>query len=40
VEVVVNRAYGYKQNPQGDYVNAMINLFWVGDDVQRRKSGY
>jgi CubicO group peptidase (beta-lactamase class C family) len=31
VEIVRKRAYGYKQNEDGDYVNDMTNLFWVGD---------
>lgn len=31
VEIVPNRAYGYKKNAEGSYVNDMTNLFWVGD---------
>lgn len=31
VEIVRNRAYGYKQAENGEYVNDMTNLFWVGD---------
>lgn len=31
VEIVRNRAYGYKQAQNGDYINDMTNLFWVGD---------
>ncbi|WP_414980601.1 serine hydrolase domain-containing protein [Congregibacter sp.] len=31
VEIVVNRADGYKRNDAGEYVIDMTNLFWVGD---------
>ena len=31
VEIVKNRAYGYKQLEDGSYVTDMTNLFWVGD---------
>ncbi|WP_105265269.1 serine hydrolase domain-containing protein [Pseudoalteromonas sp. T1lg76] len=31
VEVVKNRASGYKKEPDGTYVTDMTNLFWVGD---------
>ncbi|MFA3791446.1 serine hydrolase domain-containing protein [Aliiglaciecola sp. SL4] len=31
VEIVKNRAYGYKQRDDGTYVTDMTNLFWVGD---------
>lgn len=31
VEIVVNRADGYKKNDAGEYVIDMTNLFWVGD---------
>lgn len=31
VEIVVNRADGYKKNEAGEYVIDMTNLFWVGD---------
>lgn len=31
VEIVNNRAYGYKQREDGSYVTDMTNLFWVGD---------
>lgn len=31
VEVVKNRATGYKKNKAGDYITDMTNLFWVGD---------
>jgi CubicO group peptidase (beta-lactamase class C family) len=31
VEIVRNRAYGYKQAEDGEYINDMTNLFWVGD---------
>ncbi|MFV8816422.1 serine hydrolase domain-containing protein [Haliea sp. E17] len=30
-EIVKHRAYGYKRNRDGVYVNDMTNLFWVGD---------
>ncbi|WOJ92803.1 serine hydrolase domain-containing protein [Congregibacter variabilis] len=31
VEIVANRADGYKKNEAGEYVIDMTNLFWVGD---------
>lgn len=31
VEIVKNRASGYKTNDEGNYVTDMTNLFWVGD---------
>ncbi|WP_439100261.1 serine hydrolase domain-containing protein [Congregibacter sp.] len=31
VEIVPQRADGYKKNDEGIYVNDMTNLFWVGD---------
>ena len=31
VEIVRNRAYGYKRDNDGRYLNDMTNLFWVGD---------
>jgi CubicO group peptidase (beta-lactamase class C family) len=31
VEIVKNRATGYKQDKDGDYITDMTNLFWVGD---------
>ncbi|MEO2266013.1 serine hydrolase domain-containing protein [Pseudoalteromonas sp. YIC-656] len=31
VEIVKNRASGYKKNDKGEYVTDMTNLFWVGD---------
>lgn len=31
VELVPNRAYGYKRNAAGEWINDMTNLFWVGD---------
>ncbi|WP_342806580.1 serine hydrolase domain-containing protein [Alteromonas sp. M12] len=31
VEIVKNRAYGYKQRKDGTYITDMTNLFWVGD---------
>lgn len=31
VEIVKNRASGYKRNEAGSYVNDMTNLYWVGD---------
>ncbi|EAQ98146.1 serine hydrolase domain-containing protein [Congregibacter litoralis] len=31
VEIVYQRADGYKKNDEGLYVNDMTNLFWVGD---------
>lgn len=31
VEIVRNRAYGYKRDNNGRYLNDMTNLFWVGD---------
>jgi CubicO group peptidase (beta-lactamase class C family) len=31
IELIKNRAYGYKPNKEGVYVNDMTNLFWVGD---------
>jgi CubicO group peptidase (beta-lactamase class C family) len=30
-EIVPHRAYGYSKNEQGEYINNMTNLFWVGD---------
>ncbi|WP_240725128.1 serine hydrolase domain-containing protein [Mangrovimicrobium sediminis] len=30
-EIVKHRAYGYKRNRDGVFVNDMTNLFWVGD---------
>ena len=31
VEIVRNRAYGYKLDENGRYITDMTNLFWVGD---------
>jgi len=31
VEIVKNRATGYKKNKDGSYITDMTNLFWVGD---------
>ncbi|MEK9749855.1 MAG: serine hydrolase domain-containing protein, partial [Pseudomonadales bacterium] len=31
VEIVRNRAYGYKLDEDGRYITDMTNLFWVGD---------
>jgi CubicO group peptidase (beta-lactamase class C family) len=31
VEIVKNRATGYKKNKEGKYITDMTNLFWVGD---------
>lgn len=31
VEIVKNRASGYKKNTSGEFVTDMTNLFWVGD---------
>lgn len=31
VEIIKNRAMGYKKNNDGIYVSDMTNLFWVGD---------
>ncbi|WP_439106166.1 serine hydrolase domain-containing protein [Congregibacter sp.] len=31
VEIVANRADGYVKNEDGQYINDMTNLFWVGD---------
>ncbi len=31
VEIVKNRATGYKKNEDGHYITDMTNLFWVGD---------
>lgn len=31
VEIIKNRAYGYKQREDGTYITDMTNLFWVGD---------
>lgn len=31
VEIVKDRAYGYVSNNEGEFVNDMTNLFWVGD---------
>jgi len=31
VEIVKNRASGYKKGTEGNYVTDMTNLFWVGD---------
>ncbi|MCJ8321889.1 MAG: beta-lactamase family protein [Colwellia sp.] len=31
VEIVKNRATGYKKNKEGNYITDMTNLFWVGD---------
>lgn len=31
VEIIKNRASGYSKNEDGNYINNMTNLFWVGD---------